>query len=163
MSLNECFARNGSRRIGFWLLMASLTISSAGCGGESNPLSGLKVYPVKGKVTLPDGKPLTAAKVVFVATKSTISSTANLESDGSFTFKGGANGDGLPEGEYKVRLETDGVTRAKKGVAPFPSRYMDEDASDLVAIVKPDEASNNFDFKLTPNSPSPSSSSRGPK
>ena len=44
-------------------------------------------------------------RVVFAATKSTITSSANIESDGSFTFKGGTNGDGLPEGEYKVRLE----------------------------------------------------------
>jgi hypothetical protein len=143
------------------LLITVVTVALAGCGG-SNPLSGVKVYPVKGKVTLPDGKPLGSGKAVFVGTKLSITSSANIESDGSFTFKGGANGDGLPEGEYKVRLETDGATRTKKGTPPFPAKYLDEDASDLTATVKPDESSNNFDLKLTPNSSSsPSSSSRG--
>jgi hypothetical protein len=161
MSLNDGSTRNGSKRRGFWLLSIVAAVVLAGCG-ESNPLSGLKVYPVKGKVTLPDGKPLDSGKISFAATKSTITSTANIERDGSFTFKGGANGDGLPEGEYKVRLEVDGPTHAKKGTTPFPSKYLDEESSDLTATVKPDEASNNFDLKLTPNSPSSTSaSSRG--
>jgi hypothetical protein len=110
MSLNDCLTWKSFWRRGVWLLSALVVVGLAGCG-ERNPLSGLKIYPVKGKVTLPDGKALASGKVVFVATKSSITSSANLESDGSFTFKGGANGDGLPEGEYKVRLETDGATR----------------------------------------------------
>jgi hypothetical protein len=158
MSLNDCLTWRSSCRRGVWLLSTVVTVALGGCG-ESNSLSGLKVYPVKGKVTLPDGKPLASGKVVFVATKSTITSSANIESDGSFTFKG-SSGDGLPEGAYKVRLETDGATGVKKGTTPFPIKYLDEDSSELTATVKPDETSNNFDLKLTPNSPS-STSSRG--
>jgi hypothetical protein len=160
MSLNDCSTWKSCCRRGVWLLSTVVTIALAGCG-ESNPLSGLKLYPVKGKVTLPDGKALDSGTVVFVATKSMITSSTNIESDGSFAFKGGANGNGLPEGEYKVRLEVGGGTRAKKGTTPFPSKYLDEDSSDLTATVKPDETSNNFDLKLTPSSPSSISSPRG--
>jgi hypothetical protein len=159
MVLNDGSTSKSSRRHGFLLVASLVMVALAGCGGESNPLSGLKLYPVKGKVTLPDGKPLASGRVVFVATKSTITSTAKTESDGSFTFKGGAGGDGLPEGEYKIRLEAEGVTGAKKGTPPFPTRYMDEDASELTATVKPDESSNDFDFKLTSSSSKASSSS----
>lgn len=125
--------------------------AAAGCG-ENNPLKGLMVYPVKGKVTLPDGKPLTSGTITFVATKSTITSSTNIETDGSFTFKGGAGGDGLPEGDYKVRLDvvSSSGQKTKKGTPPFPSKYLDEDGSDLTATVKPD-ASNNIELKLTPN------------
>ncbi len=152
MSLNVFSTWKNSCRFAVWLLSTVVAVSLAGCG-ESNPLSGVKVYPVKGKVTLPDGKPLASGKVTFVATKSTITSAANIESDGSFTFKGGANGDGLPEGEYKVRLEGGGTSGPRKGGSPFPSKYLDEDWSDLTATVKPDETSNNFDFKLTAKQP----------
>jgi hypothetical protein len=148
MSLNDLSTWKSSCRIAVWLLSTVIAVSLAGCG-ESNPLSGIKVYPVKGKVSLADGKPLAAGKIVFAATKSTITSSANIEGDGSFTFKG-ASGNGLPEGEYKVRLETDGATKVKKGTAPFPSKFLDEDSSGLSATVKPDETSNDFDFKLTP-------------
>ena len=161
MNVNSCLTWKQSCRHWIWLLGAVVTIALAGCG-ENNPLSGARIYPVKGKVTLPDGKPLGSGRVVFAATKSTITSSANIESDGSFTFKGGTNGDGLPEGEYKVRLEVGETSRAKKGTTPFPSKYLDEDASGLTATVKPDET-NNFDFKLTPISSSSSSSSRGSK
>jgi hypothetical protein len=161
MILNDFSIWKTTRRPAVWLLSTLVTVALAGCGGSS-PLSGVKVYPVKGKITLPDGKPLSSGKAVFVGTKSSVTSAANIESDGSFTFKGGANGDGLPEGEYKVRLEVGERSGAKKSTTPlFPSKYLDEDTSDLTAAVKADEASNSFDFKLTPNSPSKSSSSRG--
>jgi hypothetical protein len=160
MSLNVFSPCKSSCRFAVWLLSTVVAVSLAGCG-ESNPLSGVKMYPVKGKVTLPDGKPLTSGRVTFVATKSTITSTANIESDGSFAFKGGANGDGLPEGEYKVRLEGGTTTGSKKGGTPFPSKYLDEDGSDLTATVKPDESGNSFDLKLSPNSPNPGTSHSG--
>jgi hypothetical protein len=130
-----------------------LAVTIGGC--ESNPLASAKFYPVKGKVLLPDGKPLTSGHVVFVASKSTITSTANIESDGSFVFKG-ASLDGLPAGEYKIRIEagagSDGKGRGgkSKGNLPFANQFLDEDASRLTATVTNDEAKNNFELKLNP-------------
>jgi hypothetical protein len=142
-----------------WSLTALVTLVLSGCD-QSNPLSGQKLYPVKGKVVLPDGKPLTSGQVVFIATKSTVTSTANIDGDGGFTFKSTA-GDGLPEGDYKVRLEpagssgkaAKGAGGAIKGTVPFPSHYLDEDSSDLKATVTADDSKNNFEFKLGADRP----------
>jgi hypothetical protein len=112
-----------------------------GCG-EGNPKVGT-TYPVKGKVTLPDGKPLPKARVVFTGP---VTNSAVTESDGAFALP---ESSGLPAGDYKVHLEiTEAKGSAKKAVLPFPGRYSDEDASGLTATVKPD-GPNDFDFKLT--------------
>jgi hypothetical protein len=125
-------------------------------GCESNPLQGLTLYPAKGKVLLPDGKPLTTGQVIFVATKSTITHAATIESDGSFSFKG-TGSDGLPEGDYKIRIDAGsssavakGSRGAPQGTLKFDSIFLDEDASGLKATVTSDEAKNNFEFKLVP-------------
>jgi hypothetical protein len=157
MSLTNCFRCVAVPRLAACFLPVFILMCLAGC--ESNPLSGLKLYPVKGKVLLPDGKPLTSGQVVFVATKSTITSTANIESDGGFTFKG-ASGDGLPEGEYKIRIEAGtsntslkGSRGAPQGKLPFDGKYADEDSSPLSATVTSDESKNSFELKLVPIKP----------
>ena len=122
----------------------------AGCG---SPVDRMTFYPVKGKVVLADGKPLAAGNVVFVATESTLTAAAKLESDGTFVVKG--TKEGLPAGEYLVRIEVDEsetgpskakATRRKGGPVPFPEKYLDEDASGLKATVK--APGNNFEFTL---------------
>jgi hypothetical protein len=146
-------------------LMLVILMSGIGCG-ESNPLAGQTLHPVKGKVLLPNGKPLNSGQVVFHATKSTITSTANIESDGGFTLKG-ASGDGLPEGEYKVRIEAGSSGPAVKGSGgalkaklPFDGKFTDEDSSGLTATVTTDESKNNFEFKLVPGNPAPGSTKK---
>jgi hypothetical protein len=142
----------GPRRLA--LLVTALVFGvTTGCA-ENGPLSGAKLYPVKGKVTLSDGKPLTSGRIVFAATKSPVTSVANIENDGAFTFKGGT-GDGLPEGGYKIRIEAGSSGRVVKGARgnsdatpPFDMKYLDEDASELTATVSPDESKNYFEIKL---------------
>ena len=117
----------------------------AGCG-ETNPLRSATLYPVKGKVVLPDGKALTAGNVIFTGMKTTITNTFPLGSDGSFSKDAK---EGLPEGEYKVFLQSGDTAPAKKRAKlPFASKFLDEDASGWTATVKP-EGSNEFEFKLT--------------
>jgi len=135
-------------------MLTAVVVGLAGC--ESNPLSSMRLYPVKGKILLADGKPLTSGRIVFVAMKSTLTSSSSIESDGTFTVKG-STGDGLPEGEYRIRVDVDesklptvkGTTPKRSTPLPFPDKYSDEDTSKLTATVKPDETSNNFEFKLT--------------
>lgn len=131
------------------LLTAVLALAAAGCE-SNNPLAGATLYPVKGRVLLADGKPLASGHVVFVGSKSGISSTATIESDGSFTFKGASN-DGLPEGEYKIRIEAgaSGGGKSKTNI-PFAGQFLDEDTSGLTATVTNDESKNSFELKLTP-------------
>jgi hypothetical protein len=135
------------------LLTVLLSVVAAGCG-QSDPLSGAKLYPVKGTVVLSDGKPLTSGRIFFVATTSTITSVADIASDGAFTFKGAA-GDGLPEGPYKIRIEAGSSGNGVKGAtgklnptAPFAMKYLDEDSSELTATVGPEESKNKFEIKL---------------
>jgi hypothetical protein len=114
------------------------------------------MYPVKGKVLLADGKPPTAAKIVFIGKKTGLTSPSPIESDGTFTFKG-RPGDGLPEGDYLVRIEIDesklpvvkGAPSKRPGSLPFAAKYSDEDSSGLTATVTTDESKNNFEFKLS--------------
>ena len=146
---------------------AAVVFGLAGC--ESNPIGPLTLYPVKGRVLLPDGKPLASGKIVFVAAKSPVTSTAVIESDGSFVFKGN-NGDGLPEGDYRVRLEVDesklpaptGKPGQQKSLTlPFPKKYTDEDSAELKATVKPEASGNDIEFKLTNDTPQSASGRKG--
>jgi hypothetical protein len=126
-----------------WALAVCLAAFLAGCGGQT-PGSG-PVYPVKGKITLPDGKPLSGVRVVFMGP---VTSGATTEGDGSFTVK--EPKDGLPEGDYSIRLEIveTKVSGKKTSLPPFPGKYLDEDTSELKAKVTA-AGPNDFDFKLT--------------
>jgi hypothetical protein len=121
----------------------TLIVSLAGCSDPSNPLRTASFHPVKGKITLPDGKPLASVQVVF---SGPATSTVTTEDDGTFAFKG--DQDGLPEGDYKVRLEAP-QTRgaAKRPTLPFAGKYLDEDSSGLTAKVTA-AGPNDFHLKL---------------
>ena len=124
------------------VLTVCLAAVAVGCGGASANLGSF--YPVKGRVTLPDGKTMSGVKVVFWGPTS---DSAITESDGTFAFKGQKAG--LPVGDYKVSLEiTQSAKASAKAALPFPSRYLDEDLSLLTAKVTAD-GPNDFDFKLT--------------
>jgi hypothetical protein len=144
--------RNTGPRLLAWSCCALASLIVAGCGGGKS-LGGVKLYPVKGKILLHDGKPLTSGRVSFVGLKSTITSLASIESDGGFTFKS-PDGDGLPEGEYRVVIDPAPPTSIKgspaktKIVLPFAAKYTDEDGSDLKATVTSDESKNSFVFNL---------------
>jgi hypothetical protein len=132
-------------------LSVALAIGSSGCGDRyTAPTS----YPVKGTVLLPDGKPLTSGRIMFVSKESGMTFGGPIGADGTYTVKSDARV-GAPEGNYKVRIEIDetslpqakGAKGRRSGQLPFASKYSDEDSSQLTAIVKPD-GSNNFEFKL---------------
>ena len=111
----------------------------------AGPSSNLgSAYPVKGKVTLPDGKAPPKVNVIF---SGPVTGSVTTESDGTFAFKG--DNAGLPAGEYKVRLEiAEAKGSPKHPTLPFPGKYLDEDTSGLTAVVKAD-GPHDFEFKLT--------------
>jgi hypothetical protein len=154
-----------ARRLMSWRLTGMVCIVLAGCG-DSSPLKGAKLFPVKGKVVLADGKSLTGGQVVFVGEKSMITSNADIQSDGSFSFKK-AGSDGLPEGPYKVSLMPPTLASAKgsaaktKSLAPYDAKYGDEDTTDLRATVTSDESKNIFVFKLDARTSTTGSTGRG--
>jgi hypothetical protein len=91
------------------LLALAVLALAAGCGGDSTP----RTYPVKGKIVFKDksGKVhlLAGGKVRFLSTSDPqLKPVGEIEDDGSFSMgtmwqeKGLP---GVPEGQYKVRIE----------------------------------------------------------
>jgi hypothetical protein len=160
--LSMCSARaQTSRWIGL-ALIAGWAVGFTGCG-DPNAAGSLKVYPVKGQVLLPDGKPLASGRVVLVSKEKAVEFTGQIGSDGNFEIKT-SYGDGAPEGTYKVRIEYDDPNQAPvKGKAsrrnvsnlPFAAKYTEEASSDLSVTVKPGD--NVLEpFKLTNERPATS-------
>ena len=126
--LSTCSARaQASRWIGL-AMMAGWAVGFAGCG-DPNAAGSMKVYPVKGQVLLPDGKPLTSGRVVLVSNEKAMEFTGEVGSDGNFEIKT-SYGDGAPEGTYKVRIEYDDPNQApvkgkpsRRNVSNLPFAY----------------------------------------
>jgi hypothetical protein len=78
-------------------------IPTAGCGG------GPKLVPVRGRVVLADGQPVTAASISFSPDKdkgndSTLYPLGALQLDGSFALRTYPHGDGAVAGSYRVTI-----------------------------------------------------------
>jgi hypothetical protein len=129
-------------------LALGLTAPLAGCGDPNLPGSSLPsvpVYPVHGKVILPDGKPLPEGQVTFVPVdpKGRYPS-GEVKEDGTFSLTTKDLGEGAPEGQYKVKIESDIAGRAKAkgkkgaGLSTYavPPKYQDEDSSGLMVTIK---------------------------
>jgi hypothetical protein len=117
-------------------------VGVAGCGGQNDAAGKVDVFPVSGKVVLPDGKPLQSGRIVFVSKDGMSSSTGKIGEDGTFTLTTGVSGEGAPAGEYKIRLEPDETKLkavpkgSRPGAAlPFPGKYTDESTSELTATI----------------------------
>jgi hypothetical protein len=106
--------------------------------GKSDSLPVLKVYDVKGKVLLGDGKPLSSGSIYFVPKGDLpITPSGVIGPDGTFSLVTGGSGDGAPPGEYKVRIESRQFQANGKAVKQrFPDRYNDEDSSGVLITVR---------------------------
>jgi len=95
---------------------ALLLLGAAGCGE--------RLYPVSGKVTLEDGKPLTKGLVIFEALEGEKKVTArgDIQADGTYRLSTRRPGDGVPPGKYHVlispRIDVDNPEPL-----PFDGRY----------------------------------------
>ncbi|MCI0455903.1 MAG: hypothetical protein L0Z62_02845 [Gemmataceae bacterium] len=115
----------GARRA---LPVAALLLSAiAGCG------SGL--HPVRGKVTLDDGKPLTKGLVIFEGKQGekTVMARGVIQTDGSYRLSTHTPGDGAPPGKYRVLIapmeDVDAPDNERR--LAFDSRYTDFNTSGL--------------------------------
>src|SRR5438874_2585869 len=87
----------------FALLFSASLLAAAGCGGSDTPFT---TYPVKGRILLANGKPLTKGRVTFVAVDGLRPpASGEIGLDGSFSLTTRADGDGATPGEYKIRIE----------------------------------------------------------
>jgi hypothetical protein len=94
---------------------------------------------VSGKVTYPDGTPVTVGQVVFDDDK--FLGRAYLQPDGSYRMGRIKDGDGIPKGTYKVFLYDANIYEESPGgssiVKPQVSaKFMDGDTSELTCTVE---------------------------
>ena len=131
----------GKRNRPGWLSTVLLAAAGLSGCGHSDSLPKLQVYEVKGQVVLADGKPLKNGVISFVSADGLpVTPSANIATDGTFSLVTGGSGEGAPPGKYKVRIEAPELRpdpRTKK--SPIPFKYNDEDSSEIVITVLPQE------------------------
>ncbi len=113
-----------------------LAICLFGCGEKETWLPQVSdpAYPVKGKVLLPGGRPLSAGRVEFYPVKEPgLLAQGEIRADGSFELHTRQDGDGAVPGDYKVRILVPEKREYRK-----LANYRDEDGSKLTATVKPE-------------------------
>ena len=122
-----------------------MIIFVAGCGDPT----------VTGKVTFPDGTPLTQGQVMFQ--KDGFVASGNLQQDGTYSVGKLKDGDGLPPGRYQVFI-TGATTFNIPGGASSPSmttrpiilvdsKYLAPNTSDLTVEVS---GKTTFDITVEP-------------
>ena len=127
-----------------------LLFAATGCG---------KNCKVSGKVTYPDGKPVTAGKVIFET--DTYFASGWLTEDGTYKLGGAEIGDGVLPGTYRVSISSPvepiitelpplrqgGTPRFKSVMPPLPfdNKYSGGLTSGITCTVK---RSMKFDFQV---------------
>lgn len=118
-------------------LVLSIAVAAAGCGEAVAPAG--KLRPVKGKVTFSKPAALSGLKVRFLPNSpSARTALGEIQPDGSFAVTTGDQGEGIAEGEYRVRLERPANAKGKPAPSPIASQYFDEDGEHLTASIKAD-------------------------
>jgi hypothetical protein len=111
-----------------WVAVSLLGL--AGCGGPG-PYTG-SLYPIKGRVLLADGTPLTGGTVQFIPARGGLPASGRIDADGTFSLKSKSR-EGAAPGEYKVRIEPSAELLARKGKTgpklPFASKYREYDGN----------------------------------
>lgn len=133
------------------LALYALLMGVAGCGdpqaGETTPdAPKAATHPVKGKIVLGDGKPLTEGVVSFMPVKQPArGASGKVQSDGSFELETPGVGPGAAEGEYTVSIQSSQKVAAPKGgeKPAVPSIYSVDDTTPIRLTIK----SGNNDLK----------------
>jgi hypothetical protein len=110
------------------LTFALLLLSAVGCGS--------RLYPVRGKVTYADGKPVTEGMVVFESKDQAnrITARGEIRADGSYELSTYQPGDGALPGKYQVlvapKSDPNAVDKPSRP-PPFDLRYAEFKTSGL--------------------------------
>jgi hypothetical protein len=114
-----------------WLLLIAALV---GCGEREDwaPVIRDPAFPVRGKVIMPGGKPLTSGRIEFIPVKEPgLMAYATIAPDGTFQLRTREPGDGAIPGTYKVR-----IMPPEKVAYRNLARYRDEDSSRLTVTIK---------------------------
>jgi hypothetical protein len=112
---------------------------------------GPRLQPVRGKVSLADGKPAAGSQVVFEGEQegAKISPRGDVQEDGSYSLSTFKPGDGVPPGKYRVRVNPPPMVNAEGPyISPFNAKYNDFQNSGLEFEVKAGQK-NEFPIQLT--------------
>jgi len=129
-----------------YLAIATCMVSGllAGCGQAKEPWE--VAYPTEGVVKF-EGKPLAHAQITLVPEDSEYPDTVRprgfTKEDGTFQLSTYAEGDGAPEGKYKVLAMRFPVVGSKENPSQAPNnlprKYSNPDTTDLkVEVVAPE-------------------------
>lgn len=141
--------RNVPRNAKTVAMFLTLAVCFGGCGH-----SGPTLHPVIGKVTF-RGEPVKAGTVRFRNAKAAIDITARLTAEGAYTIIG-AQGKGLPEGDYEVAVMPPEVPLPMGPVnqlppppecKDIPKNYRQPSTSKLTARVTANAGSFDFDLR----------------
>jgi hypothetical protein len=127
----------------FRIVAATMLVIVAGCG------SGLQ--PVRGTVTLQDGKPAAGSQVVFEGgpVGKSVTARGDVMSDGSYELGTYKPGDGIPPGMYKVQVNPPPMVNAEAAyVSPFNAKFSSFQTSGLEFEVKSGQK-NEYAIKVT--------------
>jgi hypothetical protein len=121
-------------------IAALLLLSAGGCGE--------RLYPVSGKVTLDDGKPLAKGLVIFegLEGEKKVTARGDIQADGTYRLSTRRPGDGVPPGKYQV-LISPRVDVDNPEPVPFDNRYTDFKTSGLTYEVT--SGSNEYPIQLS--------------
>jgi hypothetical protein len=103
---------------------------ACGCGSGK--------YPVRGKVTLEDGTPLTRGMVVFESLDGTQGARGMIQPDGRYELSSASAGDGVRPGRYRVLVSALDLTDVpdEQKTLPFDVKYTRFQTSGLEVEVK---------------------------
>src|SRR5256885_5200130 len=134
-SVASNFVLVGSLVIGHWCF--------TGCGPS--------LQPVRGKVSLPDGKPAAGSQVVFESEQEgkKVSARGDVREDGSYELSTFKPGDGVPPGKYKVQVNPPPMINAEGPyTSPFHAKYSNFQTSGLEFEVQRGQR-NEFPIQVT--------------
>ena len=124
-------------------LVPLVFLGLGGCG------SGPALFPVSGKVTYKDGKPVTAGFVMFEPVGQKISARGEIQPDGSFQLGTYGNNDGAIEGEYKVLIAPPPLPEEGKPRSPaIHPKYRNLESTPLKFTVTRDRDKNKFNIEV---------------
>lgn len=132
----------------FRLALCLIAAAGSGCG------RGERVFTANGKVTYPDGTPLTGAQVEFHSLANPlVIGRGDVDKDGKFRLSTFSSGDGALEGDHEVAVHPP-LGMGDRDLTPNPPNVIDEKFEDfarsgLKFTVTEDESKNYFEIVVT--------------
>ncbi len=128
------------------LTTAAFLIFRCGCD------SGLKTYPLSGRVHFNDGAPLEGGSIIFESVGSQVQARARILEDGTYHLGTEAPGDGAVAGKHRVMVRGQWQGPDKPPKRPVHQKYRSLMSTDLEREVTP-EGPNEFDIEVEPSKP----------